>query len=122
MSGVASRVQSRKARHERVRKRVVGNAERPRLTVFRSLKQIYAQIVDDEKGRTLAAASSLKLDAEAKRNGGNKTQVARLVGSEIARRGREAGVSRVVFDRGGYRYHGRVKSLAQAAREGGLEF
>lgn len=122
MSAVANRVQGRKTRHQRLRKKVSGTGERPRLAVFRSLRQIYAQIVNDEKGQTVAAASSLKLAGVGKRAGTTKTQVARLVGGEIARRAKEAGVSRVAFDRGGYKYHGRIKALADAAREGGLEF
>lgn len=108
----------RDIRHKRIRKRVKGNAERPRLAVFRSLKHIYAQLIDDEKGATIAAASSLerKLD-----NGGN-IEGAKIVGKLIAERAKEKGIRAVVFDRGGFRYGGRVRALADAAREAGLEF
>lgn len=103
----------------RIRKVVSGTAERPRLSVFRSNKQIYAQIIDDVNGKTLAAASSLK-DSSAQNLPGSEQ--AKLVGKKIAEKALAAGVKAVVFDRGGYLYHGRVKSLAEAAREGGLEF
>jgi large subunit ribosomal protein L18 len=104
-------------RHARVRRRVVGTAERPRLAVFRSNKHIYAQVIDDAAGRTLASAGSVTLPDE-----GDKKDAARRVGGELAKRAKAAGVSSVVFDRGGYQYHGRVKALAEAAREGGLDF
>lgn len=113
-----TRLYKRRARHLRVRKKVIGNLARPRLCVYRSLKQIYAQVIDDGSGRTLAAASSLKLKEPEK----SKTEVAKLVGTKIAEQSKAAGISRVIFDRGGYKYHGRVKALAQAARDGGLEF
>lgn len=106
----------RQKRHERVRKTVSGTPERPRLCVFRSNKQIYAQIIDDVNQNTLCAASSLKLE-----NGSN-VKGAALVGKAIAEAAKEKGISKVVFDRGGYIYHGRVKALADAAREAGLEF
>ena len=109
----------RRKRHLRVRNRVAGTAERPRLNVFRSLAHIYAQIIDDEKGTTLAAASSVEKDFEGK--GGN-IAAAKAVGAAIAKKALEKGISEVVFDRGGYIYHGRVKALAEAAREGGLKF
>lgn len=102
----------------RIRKKVSGTAERPRLAVFRSNKQIYAQVIDDVNGNTLAAASSLKLETKGK----NKTDVAGLVGTAIAEACKGAGIETVIFDRGGYLYHGRVKSLADAARESGLKF
>lgn len=102
----------------RIRKRVNGTTERPRLAVFRSNKQIYAQVIDDVNGKTLAAASSLKLDTKGK----TKTEVAGLVGKEIAEKCKGADIETVTFDRGGYLYHGRIKSLADAAREGGLNF
>ncbi|MTI94216.1 MAG: 50S ribosomal protein L18 [Firmicutes bacterium] len=115
-------INPRKKRHLRVRKRLFGTPERPRLNVFRSAKNIYAQIIDDTKGNTLVAASTLnpavKADLE---HGGNK-DAARIVGRVIAERAKEAGISNVVFDRGGYLYHGRIKELADAAREAGLEF
>ena len=106
-------------RHLRVRGKVSGTAECPRLNVFRSTKNIYAQIIDDVKGVTLVAASSL--DKEFNGNGGNK-EAARKVGEMIAKRAAEKGISQVVFDRGGYIFHGRVKELAEGAREGGLKF
>lgn len=112
-----NRDELRTARHDRLRKKVVGTSERPRLAVYRSLKHIYAQIIDDTKGHTLVAASSV----EAEITNGNRDG-AKLVGSKIAERAKEAGISSVVFDRGGFRYHGRVASLADAAREAGLEF
>jgi len=105
-----------------VRKRVKGVPERPRLNVFRSLRMIYAQVIDDTTGRTLAGASSLEGKGTRQHNGMTKTEVARAVGAELAQRARAAGVTRVVFDRGGYKFHGRVKALAEAVREGGLEF
>jgi large subunit ribosomal protein L18 len=111
---------ARLRRHLRVRKKVRGTAEKPRLSVYRSLSHIYAQLIDDDAGRTIAAASDLEKGAQ--RNGNGKTGVAKEVGELIAQRAKEQGVSRVVFDRGGYRYHGRVKALAEAAREAGLEF
>ena len=110
---------ARRRRHRRIRKRLSGTSARPRLNVFRSLKQIYAQVIDDTSGRTLAAASSL--DA-AVASAGSKSERAKAVGAAIAERARAAGISQVVFDRGGYLYHGRVKALAEAAREAGLEF
>lgn len=110
-----TRQQSRKRIHLRVRKKVNGTAERPRLNVFRSNKAIYCQIVDDLKGHTLAAASSTGLK-------GNKTEQAAAVGKLIAEKALAAGIKNVVFDRGGYLYHGRVKALADGAREGGLQF
>jgi large subunit ribosomal protein L18 len=109
-------------RHRRVRNKVKGTAARPRLALFRSLNHLYAQVIDDDRGVTLAAASSLDAQIRAQRNGKTKSEVSTTVGSLIAERAREKGVTKVVFDRGGYQYHGRVKSLAVAAREGGLVF
>ena len=106
-------------RHQRVRAKVSGTPERPRLNVFRSEKNIYAQVIDDVAGHTLVSASSL--DKEIEGNGGNKT-AARAVGKLVAERCKAAGIEQVVFDRGGYVYHGRVAELAEGAREGGLEF
>lgn len=100
-----------------VRGKVSGTTERPRLTVFRSNKQIYAQVIDDTTGKTLAAASSLKLDVKA-----SKKEIAAKVGEQVAKAAQEAGVQTVVFDRNGYLYHGRIKELADAARNGGLKF
>jgi large subunit ribosomal protein L18 len=111
------RARSLNRRHSRVRKKVVGTPERPRLAVFRSHRHIYAQVIDDFAGRTLAAASSLK-DA----NGGKPKEAAKKVGLAVAERAKRAGISRVSFDRGGFQYHGRVQALAEGAREGGLEF
>ena len=108
--------------HRRVRTRVVGTPERPRLCVFRSTKNIYAQLVDDRQGRTLASASSLDKDTRKLTKGGGNIAAAKVVGKAIAERAIAAGVSQVVFDRGGYKYHGRVKTLADAAREAGLKF
>jgi large subunit ribosomal protein L18 len=107
----------RRKRHERLRLRISGSAERPRLSIFRSAKFIYAQVIDDTTGRTLAAASSREADLAA----GLKVDAAREVGKALASRAKAAGVSTVVLDRGGYRYHGRVRSLAEGAREGGLD-
>lgn len=112
--------EKRDKRHRRVRERVKGSTERPRLVVFRSLRHIYGQIIDDSEGKTLVAASSLVLKPESKN--GSKTEVAREVGKFLAQRAREKGIETVVFDRGGYKYHGRVKALAEGAREGGLKF
>ncbi|HXG64976.1 MAG TPA: 50S ribosomal protein L18 [Blastocatellia bacterium] len=110
----------RQAIHKRIRKKIHGTAERPRLAVFRSLQHIYAQVIDDTKGETLVAASTNE-PALRDKPGGN-IAAAREVGKLIAERAKGKGINRVVFDRGGYIYHGRVKSLAEAAREGGLEF
>ena len=109
-------------RHERVRKRVSGTGEKPRLCVYRSLSHIYAQVIDDVAGRTLAAASDVEPAMRDQRAGKKKAEVASLVGSLVAERAKEKGVSQVVFDRGGVPFHGRVKALAEAAREGGLRF
>lgn len=113
-----TRSQLRQSRHTRLRKKVSGTAERPRLAVFRSLKHIYAQIIDDTKGHTLAAASS----QDAGHTGGGNVEGAKAVGARLAEKAKAAGVSAVVFDRGGFNYHGRVAALAEGAREGGLEF
>ena len=110
-----TRQELRQRRHLRVRKRVAGTPERPRLVVFRSLKHIYAQLVDDTTSRTLATVSDQKLT-------GKKSEKSTEVGKLIAQKAKDAGVSSVVFDRAGYRYHGRVKAVADGAREGGLEF
>ena len=112
--------QARIRRHLRVRKKVSGAAERPRLAVFRSLSHIYAQVIDDQTGRALVSASSLEKGLRGE--GGTKTEKARKVGALLAQRALAAGIKKVVFDRGGFIYHGRVKALAEAAREGGLQF
>jgi large subunit ribosomal protein L18 len=113
---------ARKRRHLRVRKKVAGTKERPRLNVFRSLKHIYAQIVDDEQGWTLVAASSLDKAVSEGRNSCGNRECARLVGKLLAGKALQLGIKAVVFDRGGYLFHGRIKELAEGAREGGLEF
>ncbi len=114
-----TRTEARRARHARVRERVRGTAERPRLAVFRSLVHIHAQIIDDASGRTLAAATSLEANEKA---AGTKSEVAKAVGARLGERARAKGIEAVVFDRGGYRYHGRVKAFAEAARAAGLRF
>ena len=113
---------ARLRRHRRVRKRVGGTPERPRLNVFRSLNHIYAQVVDDTRGHTLTSASTIDPELKTQLQGLTKTEQSRLVGEALARRTLGLGISEVVFDRGGYKYHGRVKVLADAARKGGLEF
>lgn len=113
---------ARKRRHTRVRKRLTGTSERPRLTVFRSLSHIYVQVIDDVKRETVTAASDLEADVKQRASSRKKGDVATLVGSIVAERAKQKGISSVVFDRGGYPFQGRVKSLAEAAREGGLEF
>ncbi len=114
--------EARLRRHRRVRSKVVGTADRPRLNVFRSLKHVYAQVIDDSAGHTLASASTIDRELSAQCAGLDKTECARVVGKAIADRALAAGVTVVVFDRGGYQYHGRVKALADAAREAGLKF
>ena len=113
---------ARLRRHLRVRKKVHGTEQRPRLSVYRSLSHIYAQVIDDESGQTLAAASDMEASLRGQKNGKRKTDVAKLVGELVATRARERGISQVVFDRGGYQFKGRVKALAAAAREAGLKF
>ncbi len=114
---------STERRKARVRRAIIAlGGDRPRLSVFRSSKQIYAQVIDDEDGRTLAAASSMEKAMRKQLKTGATVEAARVVGKEIAERAKKAGVAKVVFDRGGYMYHGRVKALAEGAREGGLEF
>ncbi len=111
--------QIRERIHKRIRRKLRGTTERPRLAVFRSVAHIYAQVIDDTEGKTLVSASSV--DKGAKTNGGN-VAAAKAIGKLVAQRAKEKGISQVVFDRGGYHYHGRVKALADAAREAGLEF
>jgi len=117
-----SRSESRERRHQRVRKNVAGTSDMPRLNVFRSLAEIYAQVIDDQAGRTLVSASSVDGALRAAMVGKKKSEQAHLVGKTLAERAKAKGISKVVFDRGGYRYLGRVKALAEGAREGGLEF
>ncbi len=109
-------------RHARVRRRVEGTTEKPRLCVFRSLSHIYAQVIDDTSRTTIVSASDVEKDVTAKTNGKKKADVATLVGMLVAERAKEKGVTQVVFDRGGYPFHGRIKALAEAARAGGLRF
>jgi large subunit ribosomal protein L18 len=120
MTQVGSRGAARQKRHDRIRLRVEGSGERPRLAVFRSNYHIYAQVIDDGTGRTLAAASTVEKELRGSKQ--TKTEEAAVVGRLIAERAKTAGVERVVFDRAGFRYHGRIKSLADAAREAGLDF
>lgn len=117
-----SRSIARIRRHARVRKNVAGTSERPRLNVFRSITDIYVQVIDDQAGHTLVAASSLDGELRKKMKGLNKTEQAKLVGQAIADRAKSKGITSVVFDRGGFRYMGRIKALADGARENGLQF
>jgi large subunit ribosomal protein L18 len=117
-----SRSVARARRHVRVRKNLTGTAERPRLNVYRSLSSIYAQVIDDQAGHTLVSASSVDHDLREKVKGLKKSEQAKLVGQTIAERAKNKGIQSVVFDRGGYRYIGRIKALADGAREGGLQF
>lgn len=113
---------SRIRRHARIRKTVNGTESRPRLAVFRSLVHIYAQVIDDTKGNTLASASSLDAEIKQQADGKKKSDIAELVGSLVAKRAVEKGITEVAFDRGGFRYHGRVKALGEGARKQGLKF
>ena len=120
MVGKISKDSVRQRIHTRIRKRLAGTQERPRLAVYRSLTHIYAQVIDDERGHTLAASSTI--EKALKGANGNKSAQAKAVGTAVAKKAIDAGVTKVVFDRGGNRYHGRVKALAEAAREAGLQF
>ncbi|MEJ2303168.1 MAG: 50S ribosomal protein L18 [Anaerolineales bacterium] len=122
MTSKKSRNAARLRRHIRVRQNVSGTSQRPRLNVFRSLSEIYAQVIDDESGNTIISASTIDTNLRSDMEGKNKTEQARLVGEVLAKRAKEKGISEVVFDRGGYRYMGRVKALAEGARESGLRF
>ena len=113
---------ARRRRHIRVRERLSGTPDKPRLAVFRSLNHIYAQIIDDTAGHTLASATDLEAGVRTKRDGKKKREVAELVGEVLAKKAKEKGIASVVFDRGGFRYHGRVKAFADGARKGGLTF
>jgi large subunit ribosomal protein L18 len=117
-----SRDLHRRRVHQRVRMKVEGTPERPRLCVYRSLGHIYTQVIDDRSGKTLLSASSLDKEMKKQLKGGGNIAAAKMVGKAIAERAKAAGVVKVVFDRGGYKYHGRVKALADAAREAGLQF
>ncbi len=117
-----NRSEARIRRHERVRKNILGTAQRPRLSVFRSLAEIYAQVIDDSAGHTIASASTIDNELRAQVKGLKKTEQAKLVGKAIAERLKSRGVKKIIFDRGGFKYTGRVKALADGAREGGLDF
>lgn len=117
-----SRAESRIRRHRRVRKHISGTVDCPRLSIYRSEAEIYAQVIDDQAGHTLAAASSIDHEIREKITGKTKTEQARLVGQLVGERAKNKGINQVVFDRGGFRYIGRVKALADGARESGLEF
>ncbi len=117
-----NRRESRARRHKRVRSIITGTAARPRLNVFRSLVHIYAQLIDDATGATLVSASTVDAELRPQMEGKKKAEQAKLVGQAVAARAQAQGVKTIVFDRGGYRYHGRVKAVAEGAREGGLEF
>lgn len=117
-----NRKKARIKRHQRVRKQLSGSPDRPRLAVFRSLTDIYAQVIDDEAGTTLVSASTIDKELRSQMAGKTKTEQARIVGETVANRAKDKGVSQVVFDRGGFKYIGRIKALADGAREGGLEF
>ena len=122
MAHVKSRNALRLRRHERVRRRLNGTAERPRLSIFRSLHHVYAQIIDDATGRTLVAASTREPGLASGLSSKSSSAAAETIGRTIAERAKEKGINAVIFDRGGYKYHGRVKALADAARGAGLEF
>lgn len=120
--GKDDRRAARYGRHTRIRDKVKGTVSRPRLCVFRSIQHIYAQVIDDSQGHTLASASTIDPEVKGETNGKKKAAQAELVGFLVAKRALGAGIKQVVFDRGGYKYHGRVKTLAEAARQGGLKF
>lgn len=122
MNRQVNRIQIRKRIHERIRERIHGTVERPRLAIYRSVNHIYAQIIDDESRRTLVTASSKDKDLNAKLKNGGNVAAAKLVGELLAKRAIDKGIQKVVFDRGGFIYHGRVKTLAEAARAAGLKF
>jgi len=117
-----TRSKARQRRHLRVRKRIYGTADRPRLNVFRSITEIYAQVINDDEGITIVSASTIDQDLRSEVSGNAKTEQAKKVGELLAERAKSAGIEQVVFDRSGYRYIGRVKALADGAREGGLQF
>lgn len=121
MSKVSTNI-ARKRRHARIRARVVGTPGKPRLCVFRSLSNIYAQVIDDANGVTVASAGSLDAGIKEKLSGKTKTQVAEIIGAELAKNAQGKGINEVIFDRGGYKYHGRIKALAESARKAGLKF
>lgn len=116
------KVEARLRRRKRIRSHLAGTSDRPRLNVFRSLANIYVQVIDDAKGITLVSASTLDKDVVSQIQGKNKTDAARIVGKVAAERAKNVGITKVVFDRGGYKYHGRIAAVAEGAREAGLEF
>ncbi|MFZ4826959.1 MAG: 50S ribosomal protein L18 [Phototrophicaceae bacterium] len=120
--GAKKKREARIRRHSRIRHNLAGTAQRPRLAIYRSVAHIYAQIINDEDGRTLASASTIDREVAKQIEGKDKTESAKVVGEYIASRAKAAGVEEVVFDRGGFRYQGRIAALAEAAREGGLKF
>ena len=120
--GKKSRNESRKRRHRRVRAKISGTAARPRLNIYRSLQNIYVQVINDEEGHTIVSASTIDKELAPQIADKSPMDAAKLVGMTVAQRAKEAGISEVVFDRGGFRYHGRVAAVAEGAREGGLEF
>ncbi len=122
MIKVTSRNELRKIRHSRIRKTLIGTAEKPRLVIFISLKNIYAQIIDDERGITLVSASSLEKEIKDKTGDLKMIEIAKLIGSSIGKKALEKGITQVVFDRSGYKFHGRVKAFADEARSAGLKF
>ncbi len=122
MANNTSRNAARLHRHKRVRRKISGTTETPRLNVYRSLAEIYAQVIDDQAGNTVVSASSIDSEIKSRMAGLKKAEQARLVGQVVAERAKNKGITKVVFDRGGYRYMGRVKALAEGARAGGLEF
>lgn len=121
-SATKQKYEARKHRQRRVRYRVIGTAERPRLNIYRSLTNIYAQVIDDGQGRTLVSASTLDKEVAAQVAGKTKLEAAKIVGKIVGERAKQAGIEKVVFDRGGFRYHGRVAAVAEGAREAGLDF
>ncbi len=120
--GKKSRNEQRKRRHTRIRRSLQGTAERPRLNIYRSLENIYAQVINDEAGVTIVSASTIDRELAPQMADKDGVEAAKMVGLAVAQRAKEAGINKVVFDRGGFRYHGRVQALADGAREGGLEF
>ena len=122
MDKARERVEARTRIHKRIRRKLAGTPERPRLAVFRSVKHIYAQVIDDVSRLTLVSASDVEKDVVSKAGGKKKADVATMVGTLVAERAKQKGISKVVFDRGGYPFHGRIKALAEAARAGGLDF
>lgn len=122
MNNIKEKLQKRKRRHQRIRRKVVGSSERPRLSVYRSMKHIYCQIINDANGTTLASASTMSPEIREQVKDGGNVKAAEIVGRKIAEEALKKGISKVVFDKGGYKYHGRVKALAESARKSNLSF